>query len=1660
MPYIGQRPSKGDENNFKILDDISSYTLTFDGSDSSVVSAANDTITSLNHRFVQGQRVTYHNGGGSDIGGLSGTAYFIIKEDHNTIKLATSASNASNGVVVNITGVGGGSSHTLNVAFDGVNTKFKATHTNGVKARITRSAQLVISINGVIQQPHDTATPSTGFGFDLDGTIVFSQAPVATDEYWAHVLTNNNVTFDISDNDIDNFTGNGSTVSFNLSKTPPDNRNVLVTIDGVIQYPNDPDGTVRSYAVVENVLTFVTAPASGVEIQVRHIGFAGSTSGSGSGGVTSFYGRTGAVVLKNTDNIVANNAEFAGNLTVQGTMTTLDTKVTEVDQLEVAANNTTVGVAITQSGSGDLVRLYDGASQVVTIDDEGNVGIGSAIPAEKLDVAGNIKLGSNGVILSGDQLIGGGYPLKISTGSGYIQVGPYNTSFAHIVTDTGKFYFNKRLVIDEGIISSYNEDLIFKTDNDSEERIRIKNDTGNVGIGSAIPQAKLDVTAGATVVSTFLKTTSARSFIEFEHNAGATYNTRFGSATLGAGNVGFIFETGLAASPIDAMVIDRFGAVGINSTTPTTGYKLDVNGDLSLGEKNGVSNTYIDQKQDGDLHLINSGRTVDGASGTPGTAGVGINRYNTLAGDTTYFRDFTVYDGKNSKVLVVDGSAGKVGIGTDNPARILHLHESSSDTCQLHITNSTTGTSGSDGVSFALGSDESLIINQRETNDIVLKTADTERLRITSGGQVGIATDNPNGQFHIHQSSAGSVTAATDANDLVIESSTNVGMSLLTANNSLARIKFGDPDETGAGVIVYNHQNDKFSIVTGTGNRMIIGSDMISARTHYGVARTAGGYTFREVNEGGERAGMHSNASNHLIFKAGGADEKVRINNSGRVGIGTDNPQTEVDILDANNSQDVRIWSKGNQNASRLILRTGNNGNSWVLFGDTADEDIGAIRYVHHSDDNSMRFITNTDERLRITSDGKVKICHVDGANPTEPLHVVATAVNQDIARFTGANKDRGLVISTSVSGSTNDSVINYNADSQSNVGQHVFKTDDNERLRIASDGIITQSATHPQIILKDPSNRQVSLRSPSSSNLAALGTDSSHDLIFYTNGYSNEHLRIKSDGRVRIGEAGGNEGSYRAAIIEETSNTTTASTQLLLYAKHDGTGNTGVGFGGGIRFWGDRNSDNAVQNMGRIMCIADVNSGTNLSGALAFETASSGVNSEKLRITSVGDVQIKVDGNGGASSQQGVLRFYRTSYSGDMKDSRIVFDTSSGTNNDDNNKYCSVIAGKRTASNNGSSDLRFYTCKDENGYTVAERLRIDENGNVQFGGVSNGGPWVHDGGSANGARQLVDFGSGTANRCFGWGGTNANYANIWTEYSSGDLNFATGLRPNGATTGYVSSYGGQSIGRANIELTLTGNIIFRTAPSGTVANGTAVSSLEEVFRIRPDGDAYFGDNIYFGGTQGGANSNDWGRLNVLGANVYGTSIQHNTSVVLTNEQGTTTQAMVLGDTSPGTTNKALWAVSVNDSTSDPTSGSESGWEVKIRVDGDGKLTHSGTHHASGSDDRLKKNKVGITSALSKVCAMEGFTYEWNDVAEKIGMSDGDKHLGLSAQTVEPLAPEVVVVNDILINPDDGTNDYKTIKYERLVPMLVEAIKELKTDNDALKSRISALEGS
>ena len=359
MSYLGNQPATGENNSFKLLDDITSYTLTFDGSSASVVSVSNDTITSNSHRFITAQRVTYTDGSGSAIGGLTdGSVYYIIKSDQNTFKLALTENDANNDVPVPITSLGTGTNHTINVAFDGVNTKFKATYDNGTKAQMSRAAQLQISINGVIQQPQDTATPANGFGIDADSVIVFSIAPSISDVFWGNLVANNFPTFDISDNTVDSFTGDNSTVTFTLSKPAVNNQNVLVTLDGVVQYPSD-NYTERAYSVYDQDITFTSAPGTGVDIQVRHIGFAGATSSS----VTGFYGRTGNAVLKTTDNILTGNIYSVGIATF-GASNGIGTVIVGVGTTALLVQGNARITGILSIGQGTVT--IDGDSNTIT----------------------------------------------------------------------------------------------------------------------------------------------------------------------------------------------------------------------------------------------------------------------------------------------------------------------------------------------------------------------------------------------------------------------------------------------------------------------------------------------------------------------------------------------------------------------------------------------------------------------------------------------------------------------------------------------------------------------------------------------------------------------------------------------------------------------------------------------------------------------------------------------------------------------------------------------------------------------------------------------------------------------------------------------------------------------------------------------------------------------------------------------------------------------------------------------------------------------------------------------------------------------------------------------------------------------------------------------
>ena len=412
MPYIGRNHIAGDHtSNFKVLDDISSYTATFDGSATAVVSTADETIRIPEHRFIQGQRVTYSNGGGSNIGGLtSGTAYFVTFDTANTIKLATSLANANSNTNINLSSVGGGTSHTLNAAFDGINTQFKATHNNGDAVNINNSSQLQIAINNVIQKPNENSSYTEGFRVVDSRKIQFKTAPTVDDIFWGSILANTIETFDISDLKIDNFTGDGSTTQFTLTKDVPNNQSILVTLDGVTQHASD-NSTARSYSLVtDSIIQFTAAPGNGVEIQVRHLGFAGASTGD----VSGFYGRTGNVVLGASDhittgditsrditprninssgivtassfsggfsgNIVGTSATFTGNLSVGGVLTYED--VTNIDSVGIitAQKDIHVGAGVSAVGVGTFGQIKVGTG--ITI---GTAGVGTFTSVQAID---------------------------------------------------------------------------------------------------------------------------------------------------------------------------------------------------------------------------------------------------------------------------------------------------------------------------------------------------------------------------------------------------------------------------------------------------------------------------------------------------------------------------------------------------------------------------------------------------------------------------------------------------------------------------------------------------------------------------------------------------------------------------------------------------------------------------------------------------------------------------------------------------------------------------------------------------------------------------------------------------------------------------------------------------------------------------------------------------------------------------------------------------------------------------------------------------------------------------------------------------------------------------------------------------------------------------
>jgi hypothetical protein len=98
------------------------------------------------------------------------------------------------------------------------------------------------------------------------------------------------------------------------------------------------------------------------------------------------------------------------------------------------------------------------------------------------------------------------------------------------------------------------------------------------------------------------------------------------------------------------------------------------------------------------------------------------------------------------------------------------------------------------------------------------------------------------------------------------------------------------------------------------------------------------------------------------------------------------------------------------------------------------------------------------------------------------------------------------------------------------------------------------------------------------------------------------------------------------------------------------------------------------------------------------------------------------------------------------------------------------------------------------------------------------------------------------------------------------------------------------------------------------------------------------------------------------------------------------------------------------------------------------------------SDMRLKNKLGNIENALDKIMTLSGFYYEANEIAQALGY-EVKREVGVSAQEVQAIMPEIV-------KPAPIDNQYLTVQYEKLVPLLIEAVKELKVEIDEIKKKI------
>ena len=492
-----------------------------------------------------------------------------------------------------------------------------------------------------------------------------------------------------------------------------------------------------------------------------------------------------------------------------------------------------------------------------------------------------------------------------------------------------------------------------------------KNQDGNVGIGTTSPSHTLDVN-GELRVGTVVPQTPA----DFSVRRNGA-NIEFGHGNRTSGYYGTIGVQGNNGMPYIALSADCESSVNTFTTRGFKGNVITTDGAGSLMFSQLTTANATGQSLTERMRIDASGNVGIGTTSVPSEANLSLAAKTTTEGGhlvinkatssthATHIDNntdtFRIMRGTNSASgsvqFILNHTNGNVGIGTTSPSQKLHITEATSNSyASLRLQGSNRGgiiemyqgaypvssiqtdqsgntyistsgafgsatlspkisiaTAGNVGIGTTAPAQKLDVVGKMKiSDDIILAqtngridydngvssgalrffstSGNTERMRIASSGNVGIGTTSPGTKLHVGTGSGATVDTGYQ---MVIDSAGIAGLQILSATNQSGRIVFGDSGDNDIGMIKYDH----------TDNSM----------------------------------GFRTNGS---------GNERMRINSSGNVGIGTTSPQSKLQVAGGIQMADDTAAASADK-AGTMRYRTGTeyvevNGTELVTNGDFA----------------------------------------------------------------------------------------------------------------------------------------------------------------------------------------------------------------------------------------------------------------------------------------------------------------------------------------------------------------------------------------------------------------------------------------------------------------------------------------------------------------------------------------------------------------------------------------------------------------------------------------------------------------------------------------------------------------------------------------------------